>query len=98
MKITPGGQARLVVVAAIRKRSAARRRCERERAADAGVVFACDLLRDGDPAAFGEPAVGRGLVAGDELRAQHFARAAGRPRDHPDAAAAELRRRRPERR
>ena len=55
MKIAPGLQARLVVVAAIRKRAGPLGRRQRQRAADADVVFFGDLLGDGDPAAFAEP-------------------------------------------
>ena len=79
------------MVAAIRKRMFPVGVGERERAADAGVVFGGDLLRDGDPAAFARARrLRRAALPATIWPRSTLARAAGWTCDHPDAAAAEV--------
>ena len=85
MKITPGLQARLVVVAAILQARRAARGRQRERAADADMVFFGDLLGDGDPAAFAEPRDRRARVPARDLAVEHLPVGPRRARDDPHA-------------
>ena len=92
MRIAPGLQPRFVVVAATRRRTGPVGVGERERLADADVVFASRSGRDtDDPATARCSARGRQLEAPvHDLARRHASRSAGGRGDHPHAPVAEV--------